>query len=339
VRIVAFVRHCVVSGVLALSAAAPALAADAAPLQVIDQIPGPDGGYDYVSIDAKLGRVFVAREHGVMAIDVATRKVTPSLVAAEDVAEVLPLPHGRTMLATAYGEDSIVLFDRTTGAVQHRLRVGRGPDAAVYDPSSKLAVVMNGGSQDVALIDLNVPRVVATVPVGSHPEAAVADGHGHVYVNVEDRAEVLVIDTAARTATRRIPLPKCIEPTAIAYDAISNVLISACHNSTTKLIDADSGRDVATVATGRGADGAVFDPAHRTAYVSAIDGTLTRFEIDVHGQVTNVTHIATAHGARTVALDPTTGRLYLPTRDTRPNAQGKPVAVPGTFRVLVVGTR
>jgi YVTN family beta-propeller protein len=303
--------------------------------KVVATYGGPDGGYDYVSVDPELGRVFIAREYGVMAIDLATRRVIDKLVAANDVAAVLPIPGGALMLSTSYVDDAVLLFDRRNGKIVAKVSAGDGPDAATYDPSSHLVFVMNGNSEDLTLIDPARRVRLATIPAGGRPEAAVADGRGRVFVNIEDKAHVAEVDTATRKVTRRFALPGSVEPTGIDFDAVANLLLVACHNSKTKLIHAATGKDRGSVPTGSMADGAIFDAARRVAYVSAADGTLTRFELDARGKLGRIAHIATAKGARTAALDPRTGQLYLPTVDTV-TEHGKKKAVPGSFRVLEV---
>jgi DNA-binding beta-propeller fold protein YncE len=305
-----------------------ALASAAAPLPsyaVVDRIAGPPGGYDYLSVDSAAGRLFVAREYGVMAVDLPTRKVTPRLVAAQDVSAVLPIPGGDLMLSTAYGADRAVVYDRRTGARVGEVRTGKSPDAAAYDPASGLVLVMNAGGGDITLVDPLKPAAVGRIVVGGKPEAGASDGHGRVYVNVEDRNEVAVVDVAARKVVRRIPLAGCEEPTGIAYDAVSGVLISACHNGVARLVDAETGADRGSVAVGPEADGAILDPARRRVFIPAKDGTLTIFALGPDGRAGPAETLATAPGARTAALDPATGRLYLAAAPT-----------PDSFEIVVV---
>ncbi len=235
-------------------------------LAILAEHGGPDGGYDYLSVDSDARRVFAAREFGVMAVDFDTGKVTDRLIEANDVSAVLPIAGTNEMLSTIYGDNEAVLFDRSTGEEIARIAVGEKPDAAAYDPDSGLAFVMNAGGNSISLIDVADRAPVGTIAVGGKPEAGAIDGKGHLFVNIEDTAEIAVIDIAARTVARRLPLPGCVEPTGIAYDALSDTLISACHNGVAKLIDAGSGADKVTVQVGRNADGAIFDPRSRLAY-------------------------------------------------------------------------
>lgn len=308
-------------------------------LEILAEYGGPDGGYDYLSVDSDARRLFAAREFGVMAVSLDTGKVTDRLIEANDVSAVLLIPGTNEMLSTVYGDNEAVLFDRGTGNEIIRIAVGEKPDAAAYDPDSGLAFVMNAGSNNISLIDVADRAPAGMIAVGGKPEAGVIDGKGHLFVNIEDTAEIAMIDIAARKVIRRLLLPGCVEPTGIAYDALSGTLISACHNGIAKLIDAGSGADKGTVQIGQNADGAIFDPDTRLAYVPAKEGTLTLFQVTESGTAGEPTRVETRYGARTAALDPATGRVYLSTADFARGAGDEDVATPGTFRILELGTK
>lgn len=328
------------SALFAAMLAAGAAGGSAPPAHaVVERIPGPDGGYDYLSVDSAAKRLFVARRWGVMAVDLDSGKVIERLMEANDVSAVLPIPGGPLMLSTAYGDDKAVLFDRRTGEHVAEIPTGQAPDAAAYDPASGLAFVMNAKSADVTAIDVGRRTSVATIPVGGKPEAAVSDGRGRLYVNIEDTAEVAVIDVASRKVVERLKLPGCHEPTGIAYDAAAGLLISACHNGVAKLVDARTGADRGSVAIGKDADGAIFDPATRLAYIPAKDGVLTVFRLGADGAPGPAQAVETEAGARTAALDPSTGRVYLAAQPSRLDAAGEDVPVPGAFKILVVAPR
>ena len=304
--------------------------------RVVDRITGPDGRYDYVSVDPALGRVFVGRGNGVMTVDLPSRRVTPVLAKGVGVAAVLPLPDAGLILATNGDVDTAMLVDRRSGRVTATIPTGDDPDGAAYDAGSGLVFVMNGGSEDVSIIDPSIAREVARVPAGGVPEAAIADGRGNMFVNVEDTAEVIRIDVATRRVTGRYALPGCEEPTGIAYDHTTDLLISACHNGVAKLVNARTGADRGGFAIGKMADGAIFDEARRLIYIPCNDGTLWIVALDRTGATHPVATVPTQIGARTAALDPVSGRLYLPATDYTTPAQGDPERVPGTFRLLVV---
>lgn len=323
--------------VLALTLDAATLgAATGGSYRVTGSIAGPDGGYDYVSVDSAAQRVFIAREYGVMAIDLRTRTVIPKLIEGSDLSSVLIIPDTPLLLTTNWGADTATLLDRHTGAAQAQIATGKQPDAALFEPHARRAWIMNGGSHDISVVDIAQARVIATIPLGGKPEAATADGKGRVYVNIEDTAEVAVIDVASHQVVRRHRLVDCVEPTGIAYDTVTGLLISACHNGVVRLVSAADGKDRGAVSVGKDADSAIFDGARRLAYIPCNDGTLTVFSLDRKGQPTLLASVKTARGARTAALDATTGRLYLPTADFTQDEKGEPVRTPGTFRVLEV---
>ena len=306
---------------------------------VVERIAGPDGGYDYLSVDSAAKRLFVAREYGVMAVALDSGAVTKQLVEANDVSAVLVLPNTKWVLSTIYGEDKVVIFDRATGKRQGEIATGKSPDAAAFDRSSGLAFVMNAKSNDVTVIDPIAKKAVATVAMGGKPEAAVSDGAGRMFVNIEDTAEIAVIDVARRAVVARYKLPGCEEPTGIALDPASGTLIAACHNRMVKLIDAKTGADRGSVPVGENSDGAIFDVDRRLAYIPSKDGTLTIFGLDTSAKPHDIETVKTAPGARTAALDPATGRVYLAAAQSTTDTKGDENQVPGTFQILVVAPK
>ncbi len=225
-------------GLLALMAAAcPIPQALAASYSVVETIRGPDGDFDYLSVDSDRQRPNLARDYGMMAVDLASDKVTPKLLdTASWLMAALLIPGTDLLLTTSEESNGAILLHRATGEIEARIPTGKGPDGALFDPGSKLVYVMNGDSGDVAVIDTTAKRVVATVPVGGKPEAAASNGRDKVFVNIEDRNDVAVIDSARHQLLARYALPGCEEPTGLAYDPESGLLISACHNGTAKLI-------------------------------------------------------------------------------------------------------
>ncbi len=306
--------------------------------QVVDTLQGPEGGYDYASIDSEARQLFIGREYGVMAVDLRTHAAR-TLIARDDVAAVLLIPGTDLMLTTNNGADSATLLNRKTGMGQAEIRTGKGPDGALYDTGSGLAFVMNGDSEDITLIDIKAAKAVATIRTGGAPEAAAFDGKGRIYVNIEDTNEILVIDIARRKAVARYPLTGCHEPTGITYDAVTGLLIPVCHNNTAMLIDAATGAVKGRFAIGAGADGSLFDLKTRTGYVSCIDGTLTIYRLDEKGQVTVLQTVKTSDGARTAAFDPVTGQIYLPAATVERDDRGAYLRADKNFSVVVVGKR
>jgi YVTN family beta-propeller protein len=323
----------------ALAAMAPA-AAEALPVstpQVAERIAIPDGGWDLLAVDPGSHRLLVARTDGVTAIDLADGKVTPRLVAGSRLHAVVPVPGTGLALATAGGSDSAILFETATGKVRAEVKTGANPDAAIYEPGSRTVWVMNAKDGTISIVDPRAAKVVATVPVGGALELPALDGHGHLFVNVEDRNEIAEISLATRKVVRRIALTGCDGPTGLAY-AADGVLISACGNGVAKLVRAADGKLLGEIAIGPRPDGAFVDPGRRRAYIpSGGDGTLAILDTS-RPLPRKVATVATQRGARTGAVDLESGRVYLPAaRYEPPAAPGqRPKVVPGSVEILVV---
>lgn len=323
-----------------LGLAAALFATSAAPqpalrYAVLGATPGPVGSFDYVSVDAPSGRVYVGRSFGV---EVLSKGRFTTLLERKGVAAVLPIGD-RLMLSTNGGENSATLFDRFTGKVTADIPTGTEPDGAAFDGKSGLAFVMNGGSEDVTLIDVARAKAVGRIAVGGAPEGGVADGAGRFFLNIEDRNEIAVISIAKRMLVRRYALAGCIEPTGIAYDAKAGLLISACHNGVAKLVDAATGRDRGTIRIGKGADGSLFDARRRIGFVPCIDGSLTVYRLDATGKVTGVQHLKTRDGARTAAYDSRRDRLYAARATVERDAKGRYLRAVRDFEIVTIGPR
>ena len=316
----------------ALIAAAPAPAPS---YRMKASIAGPDGGWDLASVDPIAHRLYVARTDGVMAVDLRTGKVTPAIVPSQRGHAALAIPGSREIVSTNGTSKTALLFDGLTGKVRATISTGKKPDAAAYDPRTRTVWIMNPDSGSITVVDPQSAKVVATVPVSGSLELGAVDGEGHLFVNVEDRNEVAVIDTRSRSLVTRFALPGCDGPTGIAYAPDAKLLVSACANGLA-IVSARDGRTVATLAIGPRPDGALYDPRRHVALIpSGGDGTLA--VIRLSGTPTVIDRIATAKGSRTAALDPSTGRIYLPSADFAPPVgQDRPKMIPGTFRVLVL---
>jgi YVTN family beta-propeller protein len=314
---------------------AAASAAGAAPpaYHITDRIAGPDGGWDYVSVDPAHERVLVTRGGTVMAVDLKTRTASNFATGAR-LHIALPVNGGTEVMLTNAGTDGVIFLD-ASGKMLASVLTGKGPDAAAVDPASGLVMVVNHAGGDVTLIDPKTHAVVATIVVGGTLEEIAADGQGRAFVNVEDKNEVAAIDLKTRKVIGRYPLTGCDGPTGIAYDAADKIIISAC-NGATDLTDAITGKVVQTVATGKGADGVAWDARRKVALVSAGgDGVLNVVAID-KGKGTLVQTLPTLRGARTLGLDARSGAVYLPSAEYAVDAAGRRSMAPGSFKLLVV---
>jgi len=318
---------------LSAIAAAPAAAAN---YHVVGKLAAGDGGWDILSVDPVDRRLYIGRPDGVTAIDLKTGKATDHIVPGQRVHSALVIPGTHEVVSTNGETNNALLFDGRTGKIRATIPTGKNPDAAAYDPATRTLWIMDPGSGEATVVDPKSAKVLATVPVGGSLEFATADGRGRMYVNVEDKNEVAVIDTRSRKVVSRFPLKGCEGPTGIAYDAEAREILSACGENAVAIVSAPDGRQIASLPIGKGADGAAFDAKRNLALVPAgRDGNLTLIQLGPAPKV--VGQVATAVSARTIALDPTTGRVYLPSATLAPAPAGqRPKAVPGTFRVLVV---
>jgi hypothetical protein len=327
-------------GLAAAAISAVATQAGAAPAYgVTDHIKGPDGGWDYVSFDPAHRRLYVSRAGGVTVVDADSKTVTGHLTDAGRAHESLPLQNGSLLLVTDSTSNSAHLVDALSGKPIVDIATGAKPDGALFDPATGLALVIDGKTSDLTLIDPAAQKAVGAIPIGGGLEFAVADGHGKVFVNIEDQNQIAVVDTKSRAVVAHYPLAGCVAPGGLAYAPGADVLISACQNKTAKVIAASDGKDLGTLAIGAGPDAVIYDAARKLAFIPCgRDGVLE--VVAVHGphDVAIVQTVQTALGARTGAVDPKTGAIYLPTAkfDPPPPGGGRPTAEPGTFEILVV---
>lgn len=320
---------------LALAIALLTSAAHAATpgFHVIDRIAAPDGGWDYVSVDAAHGRALIARRATVTAVDLKTGAVTPEFAPASRGHAALAVDGGDEVLITNGASDTVTFVNAATGAPIASVATGKNPDAATVDPRSGLVLVMNHTGGDVTLIDPKSHQAVATIPIGGALEAAAVDGRGRAFVNVEDKNQIAAIDLATRKVLARYPLPGCDGPTGVVDTG--DRLVAACDGAVT-VVDPKSGKVLQTLKTGGGADGVAYDPAHKRVFVPAGDaGTLAVFSL-TGGALKLEETIPTEVGARTIAFDPASGHVLLPAA-TIVMKDGKRTATPGTFHLLVVG--
>jgi len=313
--------------------------AQAEPLRfsITGRIPAADGGWDFAAVDSASNRLFVARSNGVTAVDLATGKVTDRLVEGARVHGVLPLKDSPFVISTNGASANAFIFDKKTGSIEATLAAGENPDALLQEPKTGLVVIFNGKSHDATLVDPTTKAVVGTIALDGKPEIPAADGNGRIFVNLEDTAKIAVIDIETRKVVGSYDLPGCLAPTGLAHDAAAGVLISACDNKVAKVLEASTGRDLATLAIGKGPDGVLLDAARRRAFIPAADGALTVLSL-AGPSIAVVATIETKRGSKTGTLDPASGAVYLPSAEFAPPEKegGRPTPIPGTFAILVV---
>jgi DNA-binding beta-propeller fold protein YncE len=312
------------------------LAADGPGYHVLKKIPlGGEGGWDYLTLDGQARRLYIARANRVMVMDVDQGSLVGEVPNTPGVHGVALVPHlGRGFISNG-GNASVTVFDLKSLREVARVPVGKRPDAILYDPVSGRVFTFNAGSQDATAIDAKTEKVAGTIKLDGKPEFAVADDKGHVYVNIEDKGEVLALDARELTVKHRWPLAPAKEPTGLSMDRAKRRLFATCHSGQMVILDADSGRVLGTAPIGKGTDASVFDPEAGLAFSSNGDGTLTVVREESPGKFAVAETLKTQEGARTMALDAKTHHLFLATAKARPGQRRS--FEPGSFVILEVG--
>jgi DNA-binding beta-propeller fold protein YncE len=308
---------------------------------------GGDGRWDYLSFDAKTRRLFVSRQSRVDVISVDTGTVVgtiPNTQGVHGIAIANDMRRGFTSNGIA---NSVTAFDLDTlQVVQVASIPAQNPDAILYDRPSSHVFTFNGVSKDVTVLEATNLALTGRITLPEKPEFAANDGEGHIFVNIEsDPGRMTVIDDKSLGVKASWNLPGCDSPTGLAIDRPHHRLFSVCDDRVMVVTDSQSGNQVAAIAIGEHPDAAAYDAARGLVYSSNGDGTLTVIHQDTPDHYTVIQTLATKRGARTMALDPGTGRVYLVTADMTPpppptdeEPNPRPVTVPGSFVVLVVGT-
>lgn len=305
---------------------------------------GGDGGWDYLAVDAPARRLYVTHGTRVLVFDADTLTQVgeiPNTAGVHGVAIAPELHRGFTSNGKA---STVTIFDLTTLAKIDEVKVsGENPDAILYDPASKRVFAFNGRSANVTVLDALTGKVEATLPLGGKPEFATTDLKGRVYVNIEDKGELVALDSNQPAVLQHWPLAPCEEPTGMAIDRKSQRLFIGCSNRKMAVVDAATGKLVTTLSIGDGVDANAFDPGTALAFSSNGEGTLTVVSEESPGRFTVLENVATQRGARTMALDEKTHRVFLATADFGPpppataeQPHPRPSVVPDSFTILVL---
>jgi DNA-binding beta-propeller fold protein YncE len=301
-------------------------------------VPG-DEGWDYVAVDSDARRVYVSHATHVVVLDADTYAIVGDIPDTQGVHGISIAPDlGRGFVSDGRA-NTVTIFDPKTLKTLGTVKTGTNPDAIIYDPHTKRVFAMNGRSQDTTAITASDGTVAGTLALGGKPEFAVADGHGNIFVNIEDKSELVRFDSQKLTILNRWPLKPCEEPSGLAVDWKTRRLFAGCGNKTMAVVDADTGKIVATPPIGDGVDANGFDPATDLAFASTGEGVLTVVHEDSPDKFTVVENVPTRKSARTMGLDIKTHNIFLPAADFDPPAPGqrRGKMKPGSFVVLVVG--
>ena len=313
---------------------------------VVRHIPvGGEGGWDYLTVDETLRRLFVSHATEVDVINLVNGKKVGVIDKLEGVHGIALAPDlGRGFISNGRS-GLITVFDiNNLKTIAEWKATGENPDAILYDKASGRLFTFNGRGQNATVFDAKNGTVIATLPIEGKPEFAQSRGDGTIFVNVEDKSEMVEIDGKNARVVRRWSLAPCESPSGLAYDVKNERLFSVCENKVMAVSDARAGKVVTTVPIGAGTDGAAFDGSKHLAFsANGADGTITvvreispdRFEV--------VETVQTARGTRTIALDERAHHLYTPTAKfgatpapTPERPRPRPSIEPGTFEVLDV---
>lgn len=335
----------------ALLALAAALFADPF-LRVAARAPGPsgyhviktiavggDGFWDYLIVDSDARRLYISHATHVVVMDTDTYAVVgdiPDTQGVHGIAFAPELSHGFTSNGRA---NTATIFDLKTLKAIGTVKTGSNPDAIIYDGVTKRVFVLNGRSHDATAINAADGSVAGRLELGGKPEFAVADGKGSIYVNIEDKSELVQFEARKLTVLHRWPLAPCQEPSGLAMDLKNRRLFAGCHNKMMAIVDAETGKVMATLAIGEGVDSNAFDLDTNYAFSSNGEGTLTVVHEDEPDTFTVVDNVPTKKSARTMALDQKTHNIFLAAADFDPPAPGeqRPKMKAGSFVILVVG--
>ena len=331
------------AGLLTLLLSLPAFAQQ---YQVTGRIPlEGDSGWDYLLADPGSGQLFVSHGTEVDVIDLASEKPTAKITGMKRIHGIAVAGDLNRGFISDGGDDAVVIFDLKSHAILQKVTAGKNPDGLLYDPLSKRVFAFNGRSNDTTAIDAASGKVAGTIPLDGKPEFPASDGKGNVYVNIEDKNELVLLDPQALKVKKTLSLAPCDEPSGLALDPDGRRVFSVCSNKIMTVADADSGKVVATVPIGNGPDAAGYDPGSKLVFSSNGEGTLTVIRQESLDKYTVLANVPTERSARTMTLDPKSHKIYLsaaqlgpPPEATADNPHPRPKIVPGSFHILIVSS-
>ncbi|MBV9009713.1 MAG: YncE family protein [Verrucomicrobia bacterium] len=311
--------------------------------QFIKQIPvGGEGGWDYLAIDGQAQRLYVSHASKIIVVDLNNGSVAGAIADTPGVHGFAIAPELGRGFSSNGRENKVSVVDLKTLKTISKIETGENPDAIVYDSGRHEVYAFNGRSGSASVIDAKSAKVVATIPLDGKPEFAAADPEsGRVFCNIEDKNEIAAIDTKSHSVVARWPLAPGEEPSGLAFDAAHHRLFAGCENKLLVMMDSTNGKVLATAPIGAGVDACAFDAEKQLAFASCGDGTLTIAR--PNGDKLDVAQtVQTERGARTMALDPVTHRVYLATAKfdpTQKDERGRPKMIDGTFHLLEYGSK
>ena len=302
-----------------------------------------DGFWDYLNADDATGMLYVSHGKMVNVVDMKTGKNVATITDVNGVHGIAIAPELNKGFISNGADSNVTVFSTKDFSVIEKVAVtGRNPDAITYEPFSKSIITWNGRSSNATVIDAKTDKVIQTIPLDGKPEAAVSDGMGKVFVNIEDKSEISMINVKTWKVEQTWPISPGEGPSGLAMDIVNHRLFSAT-DKLMVILDSETGKVITTVPTGGRVDGAGFDPGLKRAYSSCGEGLLTVVQEETPDSFKVLANVPTKAGARTISVSAKTHRIYLPTAEFGPtpektadNPRPRPAVKPGTFMVLVV---
>ena len=301
-----------------------------------------NGGWDYIAVSPVTDNIYVSHGTQVNILNKTTGDSTGVILHTDGVHGIAFAPEFKKGFTSNGRLNTVTVFDINTNAVTGEIKTGENPDAIMYDPFTKKVFVCNGRGKSLSVIDPASNEVIKTVELGGKPETPVTDEAGRIYINIEDKSEIAVVNTKTYTVEKRWKTGKGESPSGLAIDVKTKRLFAGCDNKLLVVLNAENGKVVKELPIGDGCDGVAFDGGEKMVYSSNGEGTLTVIKEKSANDYEVVQQATTQKGARTLAVDEKTHLVYLPTADFAPaDPQAAPHTrrgtVPGTFRVIVVG--
>lgn len=305
-------------------------------------LPG-DGGWDFLTVGGDR-RLYVTHNNSLQVMDADSLKLIGTVEKVQRPHGVLILPETGHGYITSGDPGSVVVFDLKTLKRLSEIPASKDADVVLYEKGSRKIFTFNGDSQNSTVIDPATDKAIQTLDLGGSPEVAVADEKGNLFDNLADKDKVIKINSKTLKITQQWPTAPGTSPTGIAMDNKTNRLFIGCRNKLLVVMDASNGKVIQTLPIGEHVDSTVFDPKSGNIFNSCGDGTLSVVHEDDADHFTVTENVITEPGARTMALDPTTGHLFLPTAKTEPppaptkeDPKPRRKIVPGSFEILMLG--
>lgn len=304
---------------------------------------GGDSSWDYLAVDPVSRLLYVTHGDHVVVVDTNSGEVKADITGLKGTHGVVFDTSGKFGYISDGRANEVVVFDRTTNAIVQHIPAGTNPDGIVFEPVTQTVWAFNGRSRNATVIDDATHQVIATVPLPGKPEFPVADGKGSIYDNIEDLSQIVHIDAKTHSVVAAWPLAPCESPSGLAIDRDHARLFAVCDNHKMAVVNAESGKVIATPAIGDGPDAAGFDAKYQLAFSSNGEGTLTVVHEDSPDSFSVLQTLPTKQGARTMALDQASGKIFVVTADFGPrpaataeNPHPRPSIAPGSFTILAI---